>query len=103
MEKRIAEIGMAIAFYRKWGYINACSFWNCSKFTSGFPLPGKSDGDAMNEPREEVCSDPSEEITLRIPCALASRVAAYASAHQTTVSSVVIEALDYFLRHPETA
>jgi hypothetical protein len=47
----------------------------------------------------DQCQDPSEELTLRIPCALAERVAAFASENGSTLSSVVIEALDFFLRH----
>ncbi len=45
------------------------------------------------------CSDPTQELTIRIPCVLAERVEAYAAEHETTLSSVVIEALDFFLRH----
>ncbi len=52
----------------------------------------------MSKPLEDLCGDPAEEITIRIPCPLAERVAAFAADNRTTVSSVVIEALDYFLR-----
>jgi hypothetical protein len=53
----------------------------------------------MDKTLESACSDPTEEITIRIPCALAKRVAAYAFDNQSTVTGVIIEALDYFLRH----
>jgi hypothetical protein len=52
----------------------------------------------MDRAPKDVCSDPTEEITIRIPCALAQRIAAYAADSQSTVSSVIIEALDFFLR-----
>lgn len=52
----------------------------------------------MSKPLEDLCGDPAEEITIRIPCPLAERVAAFAADNRTTVSSVVIEALDFFLR-----
>lgn len=45
------------------------------------------------------CSDPTQEFTIQIPCVLAERVEAYAAEHETTLSSVVIEALDFFVRH----
>lgn len=52
----------------------------------------------MDKELKDVCSDLTEEITIRIPCTLAVRIAAYASDHQTTVSSAIIEAVDFFLR-----
>jgi hypothetical protein len=44
------------------------------------------------------CSDITKEFKLHIPCKLAERVQAYASANNTIINSVVIEALDSFLR-----
>jgi hypothetical protein len=52
----------------------------------------------MDRSSKELCSSPTEEITIRIPCALAERIAAYAADNQSTSSSVIIEALDFFLR-----
>lgn len=52
----------------------------------------------MDKTSKSACLDPSEEIIIRIPCALAERVAAYAADNQSTVTSVIIEALDFFLR-----
>jgi hypothetical protein len=52
----------------------------------------------MDKSPKDICSDPTEEITVRIPCALAERIAAYAADNQSTSSSVIIEALDFFLR-----
>ena len=44
------------------------------------------------------CDDTAKEFNLRIPCRLMARVETYASANKTTITSVVIEALDTFLR-----
>ena len=52
----------------------------------------------MSKPVDLQCDDPAQDITIRIPCRLAERVAAFAADNQTSVASVVIEALDYFLR-----
>jgi hypothetical protein len=52
----------------------------------------------MERAPKNVCSDPTEEITIRIPCTLAQRISAYAADNQSTVSSVIIAALDFFLR-----
>lgn len=52
----------------------------------------------MDKSPKDLCSDPTEEITVRIPCALAERIAAYAADNQSTVASVIVEALDFFLR-----
>ena len=45
------------------------------------------------------CADPTQELTLKIPCRLAERIEGYASANDTTITNVVIEALDVFLRN----
>ena len=52
----------------------------------------------MSKPLDDLCGDPAQDISIRIPCPLAERVAAFAADNQTSVASVVIEALDYFLR-----
>lgn len=52
----------------------------------------------MGKSPKDLCSDSTEEIIIRIPCALAERIAAYAADNQSTPSSVIIEALDFFLR-----
>ncbi|HSN23362.1 MAG TPA: hypothetical protein VLS45_04215 [Methylomicrobium sp.] len=52
----------------------------------------------MDKQPQGLCTDPTEEITVRIPCALAERIAAYAAANKSSISSVIIEALDFFLR-----
>ena len=47
---------------------------------------------------KDQCSDLTKEFTVQIPCRLAERVEGFASANNTTITGVVIEALDTFLR-----
>jgi hypothetical protein len=51
-----------------------------------------------NESFNDQCTDLTQEFNIKIPCRLAERVEAYASANKTTITMVVIEALDLFLR-----
>jgi len=44
------------------------------------------------------CDDKTKEFNIRIPCLLAERVEAYAKKNKTGIASVIIEALDDFLR-----
>jgi hypothetical protein len=44
------------------------------------------------------CADPTQTLTVEIPCALAARVERYAKETGSTVTGVLIEALDTFLR-----
>jgi hypothetical protein len=46
----------------------------------------------------DQCSDPTQELTIKIPCRLAKRVEAYATETGADLTGVVIEALDVFLR-----
>jgi len=54
-----------------------------------------------NEKFKNQPSDMKKEFNLQIPCRLAERVEAYASANNATVTGVVIEALDTFLREQQ--
>jgi len=47
---------------------------------------------------KDQCNDITKEFNIQIPCMLAERVEAYASKNNTTIASVIIEALDSFLR-----
>jgi hypothetical protein len=47
---------------------------------------------------KDQCSDLTKEFNIQIPCKLAERVEIYTSANNTIINSVVIEALDSFLR-----
>jgi hypothetical protein len=46
----------------------------------------------------DQCSDIILEFNIQIPCKLAERLETYASANNTIINSIVIEALDLFLR-----
>jgi hypothetical protein len=54
-----------------------------------------------NESTTDQCSDPIQEFKIQIPCRLAERAEAYATANNATITGVVIEALDTFLREPK--
>jgi predicted DNA-binding protein len=45
-----------------------------------------------------TCSDDTQQFTIHLPCRLAERVDKYAKENGNTVTGVVIEALDTFLR-----
>ena len=51
-----------------------------------------------NDIIENQCSDPTQELTLKIPCRLAKRIESYAKETGSSITGVVIEALDVFLR-----
>jgi hypothetical protein len=46
----------------------------------------------------DQCSDPTRELSLKIPCRLVKRGEAYATETGADITNVVIEALDVFLR-----
>lgn len=53
----------------------------------------------MNKDRfDDQCADPTQTMTVDIPCGLAARVEKYVEENESSLSSVVIEALDAFLR-----
>ena len=45
------------------------------------------------------CTDPTQSLTLEIPCALVERIERYVKENGSTVTGVMIEALDRFLRN----
>ena len=48
-----------------------------------------------------TCSDDTQQVTVHLPCRLVQRAERYAKTHNNTVTGVVIEALDTFLRGPK--
>ncbi len=48
-----------------------------------------------------ICTDDTQLITMQIPCRLVERVEKFANENGNTVTGVVIEALDTFLRGQE--
>lgn len=51
-----------------------------------------------DQPDPTDCSGDTKEFTVHIPCRLAKRAERYARENGNTVTGVVIEALDTFLR-----
>jgi predicted transcriptional regulator len=45
------------------------------------------------------CSDPKQSITIELPCEMAVRVQKLADENKTSLSNILIEALDRFLRN----
>jgi hypothetical protein len=52
---------------------------------------------------KEQCADLTQELKIHIPCRLAERIEAFASKNGSTITAVVIEALDIFLREQNQA
>ena len=52
----------------------------------------------INDLFDDQCVDPTQTMTVDIPCGLAARVEKYAEENESSFSSVVIEALDAFIR-----
>jgi hypothetical protein len=50
---------------------------------------------------KDQSTDSTKEFNLQIPCRLAERIEAFASVNNTTITGVVIEALDTFLREQQ--
>jgi len=44
------------------------------------------------------CSDPTQTLTVELPCQMVERIERYAKENGATVTGVLIEALDNFLR-----
>jgi hypothetical protein len=53
----------------------------------------------MNDQPDLIkCSDDTKKITVHLPCKMAERAERYAKENGNTITGVVIEALDTFLR-----
>lgn len=44
------------------------------------------------------CADPTQNFTVELPCRMVERIERYADENETSVDSVLIEAVDAFLR-----
>ena len=56
-------------------------------------------GITMNDHQDPItCTDDTHQITIHLPCRLAERVSRYANENGSTITNVVIEALDQLLR-----
>lgn len=44
------------------------------------------------------CADPTQNFTVELPCRMVERIERYARENETSVDSILIEAVDAFLR-----
>lgn len=51
-----------------------------------------------DDERVNECTDPTQNITVELPCAMVERVEKLASEKHASLSNILIEALDNFLR-----
>jgi hypothetical protein len=49
----------------------------------------------------DQCHDPTQSLTIELPCRMVERVEKYAKENGTTAAGVFIEALDDFLRRAD--
>jgi len=52
----------------------------------------------MTEKTNDQCQDPTQSLTIELPCQMVERIERYAKENKTTVAGALIEALDSFLR-----
>lgn len=52
----------------------------------------------MKEEIKNECQDPTQSLTIELPCKIIERIERYAKDNETTVTGALIEALDSFLR-----
>ena len=55
----------------------------------------------MTEELKDQCQDPTETLTVDLPCQMLERIELYAKEHKTNITGVMIEALDSLLRNPK--
>ena len=52
----------------------------------------------MKEKLIDQCQDPTQKFKVELPCQLAERLERHAKENDTTITSIIIESLDTFLR-----
>jgi len=52
----------------------------------------------MTEETDDQCQDPTQSLTVELPCQMVERIERYAKENGATLTGVLIEALDNFLR-----
>jgi len=52
----------------------------------------------MIEETKDECIEPTDSLTIELPCQIIERIERYAKENETSVTAVLIEALDSFLR-----
>ena len=56
----------------------------------------------MTDDLNDQCLNPTDSLTVELPCQLIDRLKRYARENDTSVSGLMIEAFDSFLRTQET-
>jgi len=52
----------------------------------------------MTEETKDQCQDPTQALTVELPCQMVERIERHAKNNETSVAGVLLEALDSFLR-----
>jgi hypothetical protein len=52
----------------------------------------------LTEELSDQCRDPTQSLTIELPCPIVERIERYAKENGTDITGVLIEALDNFLR-----
>ncbi|WP_300465499.1 hypothetical protein [Desulfobacula sp.] len=55
----------------------------------------------MTKEIKDQCQDPSQSLTIELPCQMVERIERYAKEKGMAVAGVLIEAMDSFLRKAE--
>ncbi len=53
----------------------------------------------MTEEIKNECLEPTDSLTVELPCLMIERIEKYAKKNDSSVSGVLLEALDTFLRN----
>ena len=53
----------------------------------------------MTEESKNECVEPTDTLTVELPCQMIERIEKYAQKNDNTVNGVLLEALDTFLRN----
>ncbi|MDX2508665.1 MAG: hypothetical protein QNK28_03850 [Desulfobacterales bacterium] len=53
----------------------------------------------MTKETKDQCQDPTQSLTVELPCQMVERIERYAKNNETSLTGVLIEALDGFLRN----
>jgi hypothetical protein len=53
----------------------------------------------MTEEIKNECVEPTDSLTIELPCQIIERIERYAKDNETDLTGVLIEALDSFLRN----
>lgn len=57
---------------------------------------------AKDQLPSDACNDHTTEFNVKIPCPLAERIETFAKENNTSLTTVIIEAIDSFLRIQKT-